>query len=324
MLSVGVIGYSGHAGRLIDIVNGHQAAKVSRVFHPTKTIPGYELTNDFHTLLELDCVVIASPNFTHFQYLEQFAHHRYSGYVLCEKPPVVSQRELAALKSLDLDPRRLLFNFNYRSSEISRGLELALRDGSLGRPFEASVMSSHGLAFTKGYQTSWRADKDRHRGGILETKSIHWIDLFIGFFGKPDILFHEERSVSVKGAVPDTSHLTLRFPNEIIVNIVSSYGAPLQTTCTITGTNGILEYKNGTLWMRHPRDSFDEHGRFSYPTAIYKKEFITHDAMCLHSISKNVDFFLSTAQKLGAFPVESFHQSLTTTELFTSIEKTTV
>ena len=41
-----------------------------------------------------------------------------------------------------------------------------------------NIISTHGLAFKKGYEESWRADGKNNLHNILDTVSIHYLDLF--------------------------------------------------------------------------------------------------------------------------------------------------
>jgi predicted dehydrogenase len=318
VLDIGVIGYRGHASRLIDLVNSSGFASVKRVFHPDKKLAIENITNDFESLLELDSIIIASPNNTHYHYLAKFAASRYRGYILCEKPPVTNVSDYEKLKKLDLNWDYVQFNFNYRFSDLAKSISRALSENWLGQPLQITVLSTHGLAFKDEYKSSWRAKKETHLNGIIETKSIHWIDLFIGNFGKPIVLYQDAILMSGNGGTPDTSRLLLKFPDGLLVSITSSYAAPLQTTCTIVGTDGILDYENGKIRIYHPRDTFDGNGRFVHPPCIYEKSFADHDELWRDSLRSSVMRFLHVAKAGNTFPKEEYRQSLASAQFLTS------
>ena len=98
-LRIGVIGYKNHAKRLVDLLDDSTEARCVSLFHPEKRSGDSRLTRKLDDLLDLDAIVVASPNNTHFPYLKELAD-RFTGYVFCEKPPVSNLGELEALQNL--------------------------------------------------------------------------------------------------------------------------------------------------------------------------------------------------------------------------------
>ena len=99
VINVGIIGYRNHAQRLISLVETSPVCKLKHIFHPYKKIDDFRGTNNFSDLLECDIIIIASPNSTHYEYLKKLKS--FTGYVLCEKPPVVNLEELNELKKIE-------------------------------------------------------------------------------------------------------------------------------------------------------------------------------------------------------------------------------
>ena len=65
-------------------------------------------SNNFSDILDSDAVIIASPNHTHFNYIEQLLKG-FSGYIFSEKPPVTSGKELAKLNSKSSNDKARIF-----------------------------------------------------------------------------------------------------------------------------------------------------------------------------------------------------------------------
>ena len=81
-------------------------------------------------------MIIASPNHTHFNYIEQLLKG-FSGYIFSEKPPVTSGKELAKLNSKSSnDKARIFFNFNLRFGELNEVIENNINSESMGKNYE--------------------------------------------------------------------------------------------------------------------------------------------------------------------------------------------
>ena len=110
VLNLGVIGYRKHAGKLISFLEKNSECKINYIYHPTKSLDD-RFTNSFSNLYDCDAVIIASPNKTHYEYIEKLTKN-FKGYIFCEKPPVTSFTELENLEKMPTNwKQKIFFNF---------------------------------------------------------------------------------------------------------------------------------------------------------------------------------------------------------------------
>ena len=320
VVKLGIIGYRNHVERLVDILKKRKDCTIQHFYHPTKKINSPKFTNDFSKLLSCDAIIIASPNSTHYAYIKKLVKN-YTGYIFCEKPPVTSQSELRNLRNLNSKIKsKIFFNFNYRFSNFNKLFKKYINSKKLGKIHYVNIISSHGLAFKKDYPSTWRADGKNNLNNILETVSIHFIDLAISNFGNISKSYNSSTLVSKKGTSFDTSCLILNHKNGVLTSILNSYAAPLIEELMIIGTNGYLTIRNNQLTICSPRDTFDKKGFFSSPPVYQKKSFVmTKDYD--DSLKKSMDFFISHVKNNKRLQLKNFESSLDTNEILLKLKK---
>jgi predicted dehydrogenase len=312
MLNIGLIGYQNHAARLLELVNQSTLAKVRHVYHPIKELALPGATRELVDLFACDAIFIASPNDTHFGYL-QYLSENYSGYIFCEKPPLSSLQELDEYSG---NSKRVFFNFNYRFSRIRDAVTESIENGELGQPIHMFVSMSQGLAYKDSYPGSWRADATRHRHGVTETKSIHFIDMAIFLFGDLSDYNYTPSNIAKTGSAYDTSFINLHFRSGPIVTLLMSYATPLTSEMRVVGTNGVIEYKDDVLKIYSPRDTFDERGFFaSPPEKIIFGYANTAKDLYEESLERSVDYFMQICADGMDFPANLHQASLDTNRL---------
>ena len=80
-IKLGIIGYRNQATKLLSILQNKQDVTVKSIFHPDKKIDDPRFTSNFKDILDSDAVIIASPNHTHFNYIEQLLKE-FPGYIV--------------------------------------------------------------------------------------------------------------------------------------------------------------------------------------------------------------------------------------------------
>lgn len=313
VVRVGIIGFRNHAYRLYTLIQNHPDAQISKIYHPTKTFNLNECTNDFSDLYDSDVIIIASPNFTHFEYIKKLISN-FSGYIFCEKPPVTSNSELIFLKNLPtIHKQKIFFNFNYRFSKLSTILKENLNSEKLGKISHINVISTKGIAFNDDYPNSWRADGTNNLHNILDTVSIHYLDLLFYNLGKITSINYSPELISQCGTSFDTCHISLTFENGITASIYNSYASPYVNEITFVGTNGIITIRNNQFTLSSPRDTFDKNNLFSTPPISEKFSLLLEDDYH-QSLEKSINYFISIVKKQSTFAQKFFDTSITSNQ----------
>lgn len=319
-IEIGIIGYKNHAAKLIDLIQERTDSKIKYIFHPTKKIDNLKYTPNLSDLFTCDAIIIASPNNTHYEYLQQCCDG-FDGYIFCEKPPVTSLDDLNKLEKIPLEQKqRLFFNFNYRFSKTSETIKNALNSDAIGKISFINIISNHGLAFKKEYVGSWRSDGTKNLHNILETVSIHHLDLMNFHFGKLKTFTYNPSLQSGFGTSFDTCHLVLNYENDVSVSILNSYATPLIDDLSIIGTNGYLNIRSNNLEIHSPRDSFNSNGLFTIPPLHYGSSFEI-EKIQLDSLRNSLDYFLNHVIQKKYFDLHLFQTSISSNRLVFEIEK---
>ena len=320
VLKIGIIGYKNHAARLLHILENRTDCNVDFIYHPKKSSDDKRYTNDLDNLYNCDAVFISSPNDTHFDYIETLQQN-FSGYIFCEKPPTTNLNELEKLEKLpEILKDKLFFNFNFRFSEINQTFKNYLISETIGKILHISIISSHGLAFKKEYLDSWRANGENNLHNILNTVSIHFLDLLNLHLGTPKYSSYNPSLISGNGTAFDTDLILLKYNNGISASILNSYASPLINEISILGTNGYLTIRNQKLTLYSPRDNFDSNGFFIEPEKIIEKDFdLTNDYN--NSLTNSIDYFVSNVKHKNPIDPNHYISSISTTRLLISLNK---
>jgi len=314
VIKTGIIGYRNHASRLIKLINETAECNLEYIFHPTKNFDDKYFTNNLSDMFDCDAIFIASPNQTHYNYLLKLFTD-YNGYIFCEKPPVTSHDDLNKIIKISDDVKhKLFFNFNYRFGKINECI-LENKDSKIiGKINHINIIASQGLAFKKEYLNSWRADGKKNLHNILDTISIHYLDLLNLHFGKINDVQYFPKLISDNGTSYDTSYIVLQYEKNITVSVLNSYAAPLINQISFLGTNGFLNIYEDKQKIFSPRDTFDSDGFFITPPILNKENFIFKDEYEI-SLRNSVNYFLNHVKNQNNLPLNQFQVSMATNKL---------
>ena len=303
-MTIGIIGNGGHSKRIQKILK----KKKLRFFIYKPKKPKYFNKTDFDQLKKCKTIFIVSPNNTHFKYINELHKGR---YIFCEKPPVVTKKDLLKLKKIKSG--KIYYNFNFRFTKISNILK-ERNKYKLGRLVYANLASSHGLAQKKNYKNSWRSDIRRTPKGVYEIVSIHYLDLICYLFkvskiGKPKLL-----NSSKIGSSFDTSLVEIKLQNEGYINIFSTYDSSYNKDLFFLFQNGIVEQRNNSIKIKGPTLNLDSRGFFKSPKLI-KSFNISESKDFNNSLLESVNFFLNHVKNKKKFDKKTVDISLKSNSL---------
>lgn len=319
MNKISIIGYGNHAKKLIDIVENNSNFEITHIFHPTKKIDDTRATNTLDDLYGSDGIIIASPNMTHFNYLQKIIQNS-ECLIFCEKPPVTSLDGINYLENISLEnKKRIFFNFNLRFSMIDEVIKKYSNSEKLGKIIQINIISSMGFAFKEKYLNSWRADGKNNLHNIIENSAIHWIDLILFNFGKYNSANHFPRLISNNGTSFDTNSIVLQFENGLSSLIFSSYATPLVENIMIIGTNGFISINNNELNISSPRDTFDNDGLFVTPKSEFLLNF-NFKNMVQKSLQDSLNYYLKHVKNSEGFDILFYETSIISTKLALTLQ----
>jgi predicted dehydrogenase len=300
---IAVIGKRNQAARHIKILKTLPHVNVI-IYHPSQSTP-------FANVLKSDGVIISSPTPTHNSYLAKLKS--FKGFVLIEKPAVsTAAQSKALLKWPAARKAKTRVNFNLRHSRLWSHVDAVLKSGRLGKLISLDIHTSHGLAFKPAYQKSWRGKAGATRG-VIETVGVHYINLCLNFFGRPqthDLVL--DWNAGKKGPA-DTAVLRLSFKNGPRVSLRHSYAAPYLHRWLLVGTNGYWDYDGETAKLHGPRNTFDKNGRFSNPPVV-RQERLPQANVWTDSLKAAVSDFVAVVRRKGRFSPAEFDAAVRSME----------
>lgn len=246
-LQIGLMGY-GFAGQTFHapVIAHSGAAQLSAIAtsqaeRAQADYPGAAIVPDIDALLSLDaieCVVIATPNDTHYELARRTLER--GKHVLVDKPVTLSAGEARTLAAIARQRGLVFAPFHNRRWD---GDFLTLRDliagGELGR---VTQFESHFDRFRPLVRQRWREDATRG-GGLLYDLGPHLIDQTLALFGAPEAVTAFVHTRRDNASAPDYVHLVLRYAGHDAVLHASALAA-FAPRFVVHGTRGSY-LKNG-------------------------------------------------------------------------------
>jgi len=318
VVKIGFIGYRNHAKRLMKIFEENKNCKIQYVFHPKKIIKHPNFTSKFLDLFSCDAIIISTPNETHFQYLKKLKN--FNGYIFCEKPPVVTTQEIKYLKELStMKKQKIFFNFNFRFRKLSENIKKTIQTKKIGNIIHIDIISTHGFAYKKEYDSSWRSKGGKNRHNIIDTVAVHYIDLLNLNFGKVKDFKYIPNNVSKNGRSFDTSLLVIEYSNGVTSSILNSYSSSFIDQIIIVGTNGYSVLRNNKFLTYFPRDTFNSKNNFITPP-LKLKENIEKQSDYEKSLKNSIEFFILHAKNKKKIEKQFFDSSIETNQILLNLK----
>jgi predicted dehydrogenase len=240
-LQIGLAGY-GYAGQTIHapLIAGAGATLAAITTRQDALArhdwPHAQVSADFDTMLalpELEAVVIATPNDTHFDYASRALAA--GKHVVVDKPLTVTLAEALELERLAALHGRVLAPFhNRRWDGDFLTVQKLLASGRLGR---LSHFESHFDRFRPVVRARWREEANRG-GGILLDLGPHLLDQALALFGLPQTLSATVASHRDAARADDYFHLVLGYPQCQVVLHASMLAALAPQRFVLHGTRG--------------------------------------------------------------------------------------
>ncbi|KVW77002.1 oxidoreductase [Burkholderia ubonensis] len=198
--------------------------------------PDARIVADLDALLALDdieCVVIATPNDTHFPLARQVLDA--GRHVVVDKPVTLTSDEALALARLANARSRVFAPFhNRRWDGDFLTVRRIVESGELGR---ITYVTSHFDRFRPQVRVRWREEAARG-GGLLLDLGPHLIDQVLALFGLPDTVSATVKTRRDNGSAPDFVHVQLGYPDKDVALHASALSAIEPARFTLHGTRG--------------------------------------------------------------------------------------
>lgn len=214
-LNVALIGYgfaskTFHAPLLMNVPGLRLSHIVSsdseKVRKDYKDIPVLAKPEDAFALPEIDAIVIATPNVTHFDLAQKGLSA--GKHVVVDKPFTNTVAEAAELIRLARTKRRVLSVFQSRRWDGDfLTLRKLLADGTLG---EISLFESHYDRYRPEPRQRWR-EQAVPGGGIWFDLGPHLVDQALQLFGSPESIYADLEIQRPLGQAVDYFHVVLRY-----------------------------------------------------------------------------------------------------------------
>jgi len=241
-LKVGLMGY-GFAGETFHapVIEHCGRATVAAIAtgkpeRAQSDYPSATIVETFDALIELqdvDCIVIATPNDTHFDLARRALDA--GKHVVVDKPVTLSGADTKTLADLAASHKLLFAPFHNRRWDGDFMTIRALIDsGRLGR---VTHYESHFDRFRPKVPQRWREEASRG-GGLLFDLGPHLIDQALALFGLPETIYATVKAQRDHASAPDYVHLLLGYPDKEIVLHASALAALEPPRFTIHGTRG--------------------------------------------------------------------------------------
>ena len=303
-MDVGYIGYNNHAASIINL--SKKKFKKFKIYHPSKKLNSH-FTNSIDALLDCDCIFILCPSKFHFKYLKYFNDKKYSGYIFCEKIPVVNEKELKNLSRFVNG--KTYFNFNLRHSYLNKFLNFK----KFGKLLYLNVVETKPYLNIKNLSRNWRINS---RSTLVTNVLSHYIDLILYSFCKKIIINKiSYLKINKKFKLIDNIALSLS-TKKTIFNFFISYNSVLSRSIEFYFEKGKIEIKDENLKILFDNNKNIE--RFSKPKI---KEISKIKNLFLESNKKSVEYFINLVNKKKLIPKDHLKISISSTKEILSISE---
>jgi len=253
MINTLIVGYGWWGKHIFKRLQSHEKFKVCGIVEPSAALHDeikmmrVEIFTSLDSALKsvnLDAVILTSPNILHDQQILQVAQHGI--HVFCEKP--LSLDGTNAKKSIEIcrENKVILGIGHERRFEPAVQVLKAMIDKE-----ELGVISHAELAFSHNKlahltSESWRTTKKHAPAAGMTQMGIHLTDMLIHFFGKVRLVnaFTADRSLGWETG--DTTSVHLQFESGITATVQALLNTPHFIRTHVFGSRKWVEVVNST------------------------------------------------------------------------------
>ena len=142
---------------------------------------------------KIDYVTICTPNYLHDSHIRLSLRNNCN--VICEKPIVIKLEHLEMLKGLEKRYNKKIYTIlQLRHHPVIEQKKKNLKKSRFKNKVKLEYITPRG----KWYDYSWKGEYDKS-GGILFNIGIHFFDMLIWLFGKPNSFSIEKKEKTVTG-----------------------------------------------------------------------------------------------------------------------------
>lgn|GEM_PF-1859021 len=186
----------------------------------------------------INSTLILTPNHLHLELARSALERNLN--VFCEKPLVQNVADALALRTLaEKSGRVLLVDFNQRYFDRNRVLKQVVTENRIGKIISVRAFHNQDLRRLPSFATLHR---DRTGGGVTHNAGIHFINLFLHWFGDVERVnaVFENRALPAECG-EDTAHCRFWFRNGVTATLDASLANAVDTTyerVEFTGEDG--------------------------------------------------------------------------------------
>lgn len=211
---------------------------------------------DFDALLAsgIKSLLILLPNHLHAEFARRALEN--GVHVFCEKPLAPNVAEALALKAAAKKAGRVLMvDFNERYLDRNRVLKNVITEGRIGQMVSAHAFHNQDLRQLASFTSLHR---DSTGGGAVHNAGIHFINLFLHWFGVPErVRANFENRALPAECGEDTAHCRFWFGNGLSATLDISLAGAVDTSyerIRLVGAEGEISSdlkKSNILWRPH-------------------------------------------------------------------------
>ena len=211
-------------------------------------VEGYQKHDALLEAGQLDLIVIATPNGTHYDIAKDCFVGGFD--VLLEKPITITNAHAEDLiQSARKHGRRFFAVKQVRYNPSIQVLKRVLDEGRLGTVFSSSLVIRWTRPQAYFDQSDWRGTKALD-GGALLNQGIHYVDIMQWLIGDVQAVFGRAERVSHEIEIEDLALGLLRFENGALGTVeftLSAYPHNLECSLTLLGDRGSVKLSGSAM-----------------------------------------------------------------------------